>query len=93
MKLLKEAIRLNITDPVSKFWFFPSERHPNYAIEYGFKVLKYMLQTETILFNDSSEEDVNEHVNNFFECLSRQRIDELRSLLIDYWEMGKYLFI
>ncbi|CAG8572117.1 5154_t:CDS:2 [Funneliformis caledonium] len=86
-KLLKEAIRLNITDPVSKFWFFPSQRHPKYAIEYGFKVLKYMLQTDTILFNDNSEENVNEHVNNFFECLSRQRIDELRSLLMDYWEM------
>ncbi|CAG8535801.1 5656_t:CDS:10 [Funneliformis mosseae] len=36
-------------------------------------VLKYMLQTETILFNDSSEEEVNDHVNNFFECLLRQQ--------------------
>jgi hypothetical protein len=101
-KLLKEIVRLqrcgeiNLeSHPISKFWPFPptTRNYPKYTIEYGCKVLQYILQTEESNFwsinNDSSDE--NDRVSSLFKLLPREQILQVNQSLRSNWdELGSY---
>ncbi|CAG8580132.1 6234_t:CDS:2 [Funneliformis mosseae] len=74
-------LRENI-HPVSKFWPFPltDQSNSNYVVEFGFKVLEYMIQNEDIF--DGSIEN---RVNSLFEFLLDVQIEGLRYFLQIAW--------
>jgi len=101
-KFLEEIVRLqtdhNVNDhPISKFWPFPSvtRNYPKYAVEYGFKVLKHILQNDEIfqLINGGFPPDEDNRIDILFNFLPRKQKLELRNILRNNWdEISNYLF-
>ncbi|CAI2192587.1 9598_t:CDS:2, partial [Funneliformis geosporum] len=94
-KLIKKAIELKEREngegiesneyrekihPISKFWPFPIQNNSKYVIEFGFKVLEFIIQKED-LFAGSIEN----RVNSLFELLSSEQIVQLRNFLKIAW--------
>ncbi len=94
-KFLEEIVELqidhNVNDhPISKFWPFPivTRNYPKYAVEYGFKVLKHILQNDKIIqsINGDAPPDENSRMDILFNLLPREQKLDLRNILRNNWD-------